>query len=452
VAKPNALLPPGPTPLPVVGNLLQFQHDPLAFVRGLARSYGGIVTFYLARRPVILVSRPEYVRFVLVEQARNFTNRELLQTLCKTLGDGLLTIDGDLHRQQQRLMQPAFHKRRVESYAGIAVRHTEEMLETWRPGDRVDIAGAMRTLTMRIVAKALFDVDLLHEAPELGQAIADVIENPVGLAFSLRGLPIDLPFMPYRKHLEGRRYLDHYILELIARRRQEGRDAGDIVSMLLRAREDGVAMSDQQIRDQTMTLVAAGHMTTANALAWTFYLLSRHGTVREKVVAELAEVLGGRSPTVDDLSHLTYVDWVISESMRCYPPAWIQARYAQADFVLGGYTLPRAIGVVVSQWVMHHLPEIWGDPQTFRPERWDPARGAPPQGAYFPFGMGPHTCIGMPLSQLELRLLLATILQRFSPELVPDWPVVPRGRVTLRPKYGIQMTIQTTRLPALSRR
>jgi cytochrome P450 len=446
-------LPPGPAPLPVVGNVLQMRRDPLSFVRGVQRSYGDLATFHIGRVPVLLASRPEHVRSVLVDNARAISNREFMRNLRRTLGDGLLTTDGDFHRQQRRLVQPAFHKKRVESYASIMVGDTRELLATWQSGQRVDIARAMQELTMRIVARALFDVDVQVDAPELGQAFTDVIENPVGLRFSVRGLPVDLPFTPYHRHMAGRRLLDEFVFGLIARRRAEGRDVGDIVSMLLRAQEDGVSMTDQQIRDQTMTLFAAGHETTANALAWTFYLLSEHERVRERVLAELAEVLAGRAPTVEDLPKLPYLDWVVSESMRVYPPAWTQGRFTQEEFSLEGYTFPRGTVVMVSQWVMHHRADVWGDPEVFRPERWDPERGQkPPQGAYFPFGMGPRICIGMPFAQLEARLLLATILQRFSPRLVAGWPVVPRPRVTLRPKYGIQMTLEPTRLPALARR
>ncbi len=445
-------LPPGPAPLPVVGNALQFRRDPLSFVRGVQRSYGDLASFHIGRVPVILASRPEHVRSVLVENARAFSNREFMQNLRRTLGDGLLTTDGDFHRQQRRLVQPAFHKKRVESYASIMVGNTRALLETWQPGQQINIARAMQELTMRIVSRALFDVDVQVDAPELGQAFTDVIENPVGLRFSARGLPVDLPFTPYHRHMAGRRLLDDFVFGLIARRRAEGRDVGDIVSMLLHAQEDGVSMTDQQIRDQTMTLFAAGHETTSNALTWTFYLLSRHEREREKLLTELAAVLAGRDPTVDDLPNLPYLDWVVSESMRFYPPAWTQGRFAQEEFSLEDYTFPRGTVVMVSQWVVHHRADIWGDPEIFRPERWDPEGGQkPPQGAYFPFGMGPRICIGMPFAQMEARLLLATILQRFSPRLVPGWPVVPRPRVTLRPRYGIQMTLELTRLPALAR-
>jgi len=435
-------LPPGPEGVPYFGNALQFVRDPLGFVQGTQRSFGALATVYLFRHPVIMCFRPEHVRSFLVEHPLRFTSREVTMNLRRLLGDGLLTIDGDFHRQQRRLVQPAFHKRRVESYAALMVRHTRELLDEWQPGAQLDIARAMQELTLRIVAKALFDVDLKQEHADLGQAFTDVIENPVQGPFAMGRIPLDLPFTPYGKNNAGRRRLDAYVYGLIARRRAERRDVGDVLSMLLAAQDDGVRMTDQQIRDQAMTLFAAGHETTANALAWTFYLLSEHSRVMERLQGELSAVLAGRAPTVDDLPQLPYLDWVVLEAMRCYPPAWTQGRYAQEPFALEGYTFPAGTLVVFSQWVLHHLPEIWADPQVFRPERWDPANGQKlAQGAYFPFGIGARTCIGKPFAELEARLLLATILQRFVPRLVPGHPVVPRPRVTLRPKYGIRVTL-----------
>ncbi|MGO8947291.1 MAG: cytochrome P450 [Ktedonobacterales bacterium] len=441
---PNSHLPPGPAGFPVVGNVFQFRRDPLTFVSGVQRSFGRMATIYLGGTPIVMFFRPEHVRYFLVEQARNFTSSQFNQNLRRVLGDGLLTTDGDFHRQQRRLIQPAFHKRRVESYASIMVQHTQEMLDQeWRPGARVDVAQAMRDLTLRIVAKSLFDVDLKEDHPELGASFTSVIENPVRLPFSVRALPIDLPFTAYGKHMDGLRTLNAYVYQLIERRRAEGRDTGDVLSMLLSAQEDGVTMTDRQIRDQTMTLFAAGHETTANALAWTFYLLSEHPVVSAKLAAELHTVLRGRPSSVDDLPNLPYLDWVVSESMRLYPPAWTQGRRGIDAFELEGYHFPGGTTVMFSQWVLHRLPDIWGDPDAFRPERWDPLNEQKvPAGAYFPFGAGPRMCIGMPFAQLEARLLLATILQRYSPRLVPGYPVQPRPRVTLRPKYGIQMTLE----------
>ena len=443
------VLPPGPEGLPYFGNAFQFRRDPLAFVRGAQRAFGSVATVRLAGFPVVMFFRPEHVRYFLIEQPRNFTNREFARGLRRLLGDGLLTSDGEFHRQQRRLVQPAFHKRRVESYADVMVQHARDMLDEWQPGARVDIARAMQELTLRIVAKALFDVDLKAENAQLGQAFRQVIENPTQIPWSIASIRLDLPFTPYGKNMAGRRTLDAYVYGLIVRRRAEGRDTGDVLSMLLAARDDdGAALSDTQVRDQTMTLFAAGHETTANALAWTFYLLSEHPAVRAKLLAELHTVLAGHDPTVDDIARLPYLDWVVTESMRLYPPAWTQGRRAIDAFDLEGYTFPAGTFVLFSQWVIHRLPEVWGDPDTFRPERWDPVRGeSVPPGAYFPFGGGPRMCIGMPFAQLEARLLLATILQRYTPRLVSGFPVVPRPRVTLRPKYGIAMTLEPA--PAL---
>jgi cytochrome P450 len=451
VGAPAALrLPPGPEGLPYFGNAFQFRRDPLTFVQGVQRSFGRLATVWMAGFPMVMFFRPEHVRYFLIEHPRGFTNSEVTAGLRRTLGKGLLTTDGEYHRRLRRLVQPAFSKKRVDGYADVMVRHTRDLLDGWQAGARLDIARAMQALTLRIVAQALFDVDLESERPGLSEAFQLVIENPPQIPWSLSAIHLDLPFLPYGKYLAGRRMLDGYVYDLIARRRAEGRDRGDVLSTLLAARdEDGVGLSDEEIRDQTMTLFAAGHETTANALAWTFYLLSEHPAEHARLSAELADVLGGRDPTPDDVVRLPYLDWVVTESMRLYPPAWTQGRHASEPFELEGYQFPAGTIAMFSQWVIHRLPDIWGDPDRFRPERWDPARGEQvPSGAYFPFGGGPRTCIGMPFAQLEARLLLATILQRFSPTLVPGYPVVPRPRVTLRPKYGIAMTLEPARVAA----
>jgi cytochrome P450 len=256
--------------------------------------------------------------------------------------------------------------------------------------------------------------------------------------------------LPYHKVVLARRQLDAFIYELIAERRKSERDEGDVLSTLLQTRdeENGLMLDDVGIRDQMMTLIAAGHETTSNSLAWTLVLLSRHPEIRERLLAELADVLGGRPPSMDDLARLPYLDWVVTESMRVYPPAWTLGRTAIEPFELEGYRFPAGTRVMFSQWVIHHLTDIWGDPDNFRPERWDPVTGQkPPQGAYFPFGAGPRICIGMPFAQMEARLVLATILQHFTPELLPDYRVEPLPRVTLRVKHGLPMTLQPTVAP-----
>jgi cytochrome P450 len=439
--------PAGPQGLPVVGNALQFQRDPLHFFRETQQRYSRMATIYVGKQPLVMCFRPEHVRALLIENARNFVkpnrggfNLKLL------LGDGLLTSDGDFHRQQRRLVQPAFHRQRIEGYADTMVQLTEQMLASWRAGNEVNIAQEMQFLTLRIIGKALFNIDDRTQIATLGQAFNVVIEQSRRQSAPLNALRLDVPWTPYGKVQRGKQTLDSFVYDLIARRRAEGGDQGDVLSMLLDAQDEQETMSDKQIRDQVTTFIAAGHETAQNTLSWTFYLLSQHPEVYTRLLAELQTVLAGRTPTVADLANLPYLEWVINESWRVLPPAWTQGRRAVNDFELDDYHFPADTIFLVSQWVLHHLPDIWGDPDNFRPERWDPVNGQKvPQGAYFPFGAGPRMCIGMPFAQMETRLLLATILQRYTPRLVPGFPVVIQPRVTLRPKYGMRMTLEPTR-------
>ncbi len=435
--------PPGPKPRPIFGNLLEFRKDQLGFVTNLQRTYGDAATLYFFKTPAVLFTRPEAIRYVLIENARNFINRPVFETLRLLLGDGLLSIDGDFHRQQRRMVQPAFHKQRVESYRDTMVACTEAMLEEWTPGSQRDIADEMMRVTMRIVAKALFNVDIASQVEAIAQAFWEASEySRRGHApFSFR---LNLPFTAYGRYLRARKFLDDTMADLIAQHRASGEDSGDVISMLLQAQdEDGSTMTDQQVRDETLTLLAAGHATTANTLSWTFYLLSQHPEQRSTLLDELRRVLGGRAPTVDDLAHLPYLDMVVKEAMRLYPPAWMQPRYTVNDFEYGGYRFKRGTVILLSQWVTHRLPDLWPEPEAFKPERFHPETGQKyhPQ-AYFPFGAGSRICIGMPFANLEARILLATILQRYVPRLTPGFPVVPQPMVTLFPRFGLQMILE----------
>lgn len=436
--------PPGPRGLPVIGSLPQFRRDPLSFFQGLRRSYGDIVTVTIMGQQVTLFMRPEYTYYFLVEHAQKFDSGSQREIMKRFLGEALLTTDGEEHRRQRRLVQPAFHKKRVEGYAEIMTSQTAQMRDAWRPGAELNIARELQELTLRIIVKALFDLDLQTQSHELSQLFTDVIENQrPGLTPS--GLP-ELPFGKRAKALAARGKLDEFVYSLIAQRRAEDVDHGDVLSMLLEARdEDGAVMDDKQVRDQTMTLIAAGHETTSNALSWTFHLLSQNSSVYGRLLSELRDVLDDRAPTVGDLPRLPYLDSVIMESLRVYPPAWTVNRFAREPFELGGYQFPAGTRAIIPQWVVHHLPEVWGDPENFRPERWTPEfRQSLPRGAYFPFGMGPRICIGMPLAEMEMRLVLATILQRYAPHVLPGWPVQPFARVTLRLKHGLRVRIEPT--------
>ncbi|HEY6411604.1 MAG TPA: cytochrome P450, partial [Ktedonobacteraceae bacterium] len=443
----TATLPAGPRGLPIVGNVLQFQRDPLTLMRETQRQFGSMARLHLGNDTVVAFFRPEHVRYFLMEHPRNFKKPNLGTgaNLKAFLGDGLLTSDGDFHRQQRRLVQPAFHKKRVEGYADVMVQFTQEALETWQAGTQLDMAQSMQQLTLRIILKSLFNIDSPAQVATLGQAFNDVINNSRRRFGAQAQLERFLPLARNQRRDAGVRTIDEVVYALITQRRAEGQDKGDVLSMLLDAQDEGNIMTDKQVHDQVLTFVAAGHETAQNTLSWTFYLLSQHPTVYDKLLTELQTVLADRAPAVADLANLSYLEWVINESWRVYPPAWIQGRRAVEAFDLDGYHFPVNTVSLLSQWVIHNLPDIWGDPEHFRPERWDPASGQKlPQGAYFPFGGGPRICIGMPFAEMETKLLLATILQRYTPRLVPGFPVVIQPRVTLRPKNGMRMILEST--------
>ncbi|WP_126600364.1 cytochrome P450 [Dictyobacter aurantiacus] len=440
-------LPPGPKGLPFIGSLLDFQRRPLQFFRDLERTYGGMVTVMVGKQPVLLCFRPEHIRYFLVENPRNFIKPGTATGagLKLFLGDGLLTIDGEQHRQQRRLVQPAFHKHRVDSYATTMTRYAQETVDSWQPGTVVNMASEMQYLTLRIITKTLFDVDSIEQTRQLGRAFDAVISSgPQRSAVMGRLLP-SFSARQEREREEGARVIDTFVYGLIEQRRKMNQDTGDVLSMLLAAQKNEPgSMSDKQIHDHVLTFVAAGHETAQNTLAWTMYLLSQHPHVRARLLAELQTVLNGRVPTLEDLAQLPYLEAVINEAWRFYPPAWRQARMAIEDFELDGYHIPAGTIAILSQWVVHNLSDIWGDPENFRPERWDRQSGQQiPQGAYFPFGLGPRICIGMPFAQLETKLLLATILQRYVPQLAPGARVVFQPLVTLRPRYGMPMHLDT---------
>jgi len=320
-------------------------------------------------------------------------------------------------------------------------------MDRWQPGGEIDIADDMQALILRTIMKILVDIDVVKQDSALEQIIDAVLEQPVGLLEGLLNVQIDLPITPYGKRMAAMRKGDAYIYNLINQRLADRQDRGDILSILLQAQDsnDGEALTRQQVRDELVSLLAAGHETTTNTLTWTFYLLSEHPTVLKKVLTELQTVLAGRHPQVDDLPQLVYLDCVIKESMRLYPAAWTQGRQAVEAFDLDGYHFPAGTMLMFSQWVLHRLPDIWGDPEVFCPERWDPIDGQKvPQWAYFPFGGGSRMCMGTSLAQLEIRLVLATILQHYVPHVLSHHSVVPLPLITLRSKYGLPVRLEST--------
>ncbi len=443
----ETMLPPGPRRLPYIGHMLFLRQDPLGFLQQLQRIYGNMATIYVGKNPAVLLFRPEYVHYVLVEHPREFSNRRLLQggNNGGFASEGLLTIDGEQHRRQRHAVQPAFHKKRVEGYAGIIEQYTQELLKTWHPGDSIDLSRAMQELTLRVASKCLFSIDLSNRLGPLSDAFDGVIGSSTSVAEDLLNIRIDNPITGYGKRMAAIRQLDMLIYTLIAQRREDDREHNDVLAMLMSAESGegpGIKLTEKQIHDHILTFLAAGHETTAIALVWTFYLLSQYPQVRAKLQEEIRSVLGGREPTLDDLAKLPYLEWVLNESMRLYPPAWMQMRFVARETELDGVRLPVGTLLILSQWVIHRLPDIWPDAEVFKPERWDPANGQQlPPGAYFPFGGGPRTCIGMPLALLEARIILASILQRYTPQPPPGYTPGFQPVITLRPKRHLQVTL-----------
>ena len=417
----------------------------LDFFTTLARTYGDVTSYRMAGEQLFLVNEPQLIRDVLVTHNRNFTKSRGLERSKPLLGQGLLTNEGAMHLRQRRLMQPAFHRDRIAGYGDLMVGYADRMRHAWSDGATLDISREMNRLTLSIVGKTLFDVDVEHQAAAVGEALTVVMESFWTMMLPFAETLARLPVPKFRRARMARARLDAIIYRMIADRRASGRDHGDLLSMLLALQDedDGSGMTDQQVRDEAMTIFLAGHETTANALTWTWYLLSQSPEVEAKLYAEIAGVLQGRLPAVGDLPSLPYVERVITESMRLYPPAWIIGRRAIGEYRLGGYVAPPRSILVMSPYLIHRDPRFYPDPQRFDPDRWTPEfRAALPKFAYFPFGGGPRQCIGESFAWMELILVVATIAQQWRLRLVPGHPVVPQPLVTLRAKHGMRMTAE----------
>ncbi len=438
--------PPGPKPRFPGANLLALRRDTLSFLRGLALTYGDLVHFEVGKQHYFLINDPDVIRDVLVTDYRNFHKGRGLEVAKRLLGEGLLTSEGEHHKRQRRLAQPAFHRQRIAAYGAVMTERAERLASEWQDGARLDIAQEMMRLTLGIVAKTLFDTDIEAETQEIGAAVSESLHH---MQFAM------WPFAPLltrlfpaidRRFERTRARLDATIYRMIREHRADSADRGDLLSMLLLAQDelgDGGGMTDEQLRDETMTIFLAGHETTANALTWTWYLLSQHPEAERRLHAEIDSVLAGRLPTDADAAALPYTRRVLAESMRCYPPAWVIGRRVLADYRIGEYTLPAGSICMISQYVTHHDPRWYPDPMRFDPDRWTPeAQEQRPKFAYYPFGSGPRVCIGEGFAWMEGILLLATLAQNWRMRLVPEQRIVLQPVVTLRPRYGMQMTLE----------
>ncbi len=439
---------PGPRGLPLLGSALAFGRDPLDFLTRTARTYGDVARITFGPGKIYQISHPELIEQVLVANNRIFPKEDIEQMRGSLdyllFGTGLLTSNGEFWLRQRRLAQPAFHRQRVVGYSEATVESAHRMLAGWSDGQALDVHEEMMRLTLEIVGRTLFGSEVSTEASEVGESLGvvmDVSADSLGKPFQL---PYTVPTPSNRRFVAAVRRLEAVIARMISERRATDADTGDLLSMLLHARdEDGSRMDDRQLRDELITLFLAGHETTALALSWTWYLLAQHPEAEARLHQELDRVLGGRAPTMADLPELRYTELVLRESMRLYPPAWIlSGRVAARDTELGGFQIPAGSVMSVSQWVVHRDPRFFPQAERFLPERWEgDLEKRLPRFAYFPFGGGPRLCIGQAFAMMEATLILAAVAQRFRLALVPGQRVVPQPSITLRPRYGVKVRL-----------
>jgi cytochrome P450 len=425
--------------------LAAVSHDWLGFYARCAKQYGDIVRLRYLHVPICLLMHPRDIEEVLVTNANNFTKSADYRALARVLGNGLLTNEGESWRRQRALIQPAFRRESILSYAPVMTRATDKLLGSWRDAESRNVHEDMMGVTLEIVAQCLFGTEVASVTEQVGRAMQVLTDRFIAEASQALLLPFEIPnvLVPARRKVINE--LNNVINGIVHERRNSNQSRGDLLDALLQMRDsEGRPMSDAQLRDEVMTLFLAGHETTAIALSWSCYLLAKNPGVEKKLVEELRAVLGEREPMPDDLFALHYTEMVLKESMRLYPAVWGIGRRAIADCEIGGYHVRAGTNIFIFQALTHRDPRFFKDPDAFDPERWreDPVRaGKIPRFAYFPFGGGPRVCVGAAFAMLEATLLLAMVQQKFQLRLMPGHPVEPVPSVTLRPKHGIRVTV-----------
>jgi cytochrome P450 len=427
--------------------------EPIPLFEHLHNVFGPIAHYRFLGTTIVFVNEPDWINEILVNQVGSFIRERTLKRMKILLGEGLITSDDPIHMRQRRIAAPAFHRQRIAGYAGQIVANAAMSADSWSAGQEIDIAAEMMQLSLHIVARTLFDAEVTADV----LSVRDEVNTIMGLYNFLVAFPklesvLHWPIPGVMKFRKARARLDKVVAGMIATRRGlSGEDLAertDLLSMLMASRDvdaegDGAGMDDTQVRDEILTIFLAGYETVANALTWTWYLLSQNAEVAEKMYAEVADVLGGRAATVEDYAKLKYTEMVFAESMRLYPPAWAMGRRSTKAVELGPYRIPAGAHFFFSQYVMHRSAEFWDDPLAFRPERHTPeAKAARPKFVYFPFGGGRRQCIGEGFAWMEGVFALATIAQRWRLHFVPAYPVIPQAKITLRPKFPMRMRVE----------
>ncbi|MCK6523227.1 cytochrome P450 [Myxococcota bacterium] len=444
---PETARPPGPKGRLITGSLNEFHEAPLQFLEDNARQYGDVVGFRFFHMPAVQLNHPDDVRQVLMNADGAFVKGFAQEGFRPLVGQGLLLNEGEPHKRQRRMMAPAFHRQRVNAYAEVMLDEARRARDAWaEAGDSLNLADALNGLTLRIAARTLFGADLsAEESAEVAEAVAAFAQWYHQTSHPLGPLLQRLPLATNRRFHDGKRRLSAVVSRMIAARRASG-DTGDILSMLVFARDeegDGAAMSDTYIHDEVTTLLVAGHETTAATLAWACWLLAAHPEVTARAQAQLDAALGDRQPQAEDLPRLPLCEQIFAETLRLYPSAMALPRQAVKPVTFGGFTFAPGTLVLLAAWCAHRDPRFWDSPEEFRPERFAAeASAGRPRFAYFPFGGGARTCIGEAFARMEGALLLATLLQRFTPERLSDVAPIPETLFTLRPKGGLPVRLR----------
>jgi cytochrome P450 len=438
--------------LPILGAFHRRFRSPLQFFQELKADYGPAARFHIFKERLVLFNDPAIVNEFLVTKQASFRKGRALENARVFLGNSLLVSEGAEHARQRKLIQPAFHRGRIAGYAQTMAECARDWTDAQNEGREIDLALEMNRLTLAVVSETLFGAAVESEAHEIAAALTVIIENFNRMFLPFWNVLRRVPVPANLRLLSAQRRLDEIVYGLIARRRREGGDRGDLLSMLLAAQDADDPrhrLTDTEVRDQAMTIFIAGHETTANALAWTWHLLAHHEPVRARLQAEIETVLGpDRLPTLDDVAQLPYATAVFSEALRLYPPVWVVGRRAIEDVTLGDYEIPARTIVLASQYLLHRDERFWPRADEFLPERWldEAAAAARPKFSYFPFGGGARVCIGDGFAWTEGVVLLAVMARRWRLEPTPGYSAELNPTVTLRPKHGLRMIVRTAKI------
>jgi cytochrome P450 len=433
--------PPGPTGLPILGNSLPFMRDPLAALEQWASDYGDITYLRFPGQPTYMLIHPDHIEQVLVTESHKFTTGDLRRDAFSGMEDESLPVsEGQTWQRQRQQLQPGFYRKRITSYAETMAAYAEQTVEQWTTGETVDITREMNQLTLAILAKTLFNHDIREN--RVVRAAADALLQQTDYSQLSTIVPEWVPTPANRRFQQATNDLHSLIENLIRERRYTDEDGDDLLSMLVGSDTKEVELSETELRDNIIGLLLAGHETSALALTYTWYLLSKNPDIRRTLHTELADVLNGETPTVDQLSDLEYTEQVLMESLRLYPPIWGTGREPVTDVTIGGYTIPEGVTITIPQWVVHHDERFYDNPDEFHPERWSDEQDADCEFAYFPFGGGPRRCIGEQFALVEMKLVLATIAQHVTLELVSDDQFNFATAITTRPTDPIEMVVQ----------